>query len=107
VSQSRHSVTTNWLPRCSDWGKGITETGTGTFPRVVWVKRVRCLSGARLLSHHFAFPGEGLFLGGRPRVRSVASSPRCLAVLFDRRTTTVGTSPFGASAQGFNLDAGQ
>jgi len=27
--------------------------------------------------------------------------------LFDPRTTNVGTSPFGASAQGFHLDAGQ
>jgi len=56
------------------------ETGTGTFPRVVRVKRVRCLYGAMLLSREGALPCDELFCGGRPRERSVASSPRCRAV---------------------------
>jgi len=56
------------------------ETGTGTFPRVVWVRRARCLSRAMLLSREVAFPFDELFCGGRPGKRSVASTPRCRAV---------------------------
>jgi hypothetical protein len=37
------------------------ETGTGTFPRAVWVKQARYLYGAMLLSREGAFPCDELF----------------------------------------------
>ena len=40
-----------------------TETGTGTFPRVVWAEQARCLHGVRVLSRQLAFPGDEHFFG--------------------------------------------